>query len=66
MELCNSKEDRTKIQEEINADITVYRTQYNNLLFVVYDSNGFITDKEGFIRGLTEANPNTCVIVPIR
>lgn len=26
VKLCNSKEDRSKIQEAINADITVYRT----------------------------------------
>lgn len=47
VKLCNSSRDKSKIAEEMNADITAYRTRYQNIIFVVYDC-GFISDPSRF------------------
>ena len=52
VKLCNSKNDKAENDEEINADITVYKARYSYLLFIVYDSGGFIPDKEKFVSAI--------------
>jgi len=45
---CNSATKEKELIGEINDDIQAYSTKYKNLMFVVYDSGGFIRDKERF------------------
>jgi hypothetical protein len=47
LKLCNREDREKEIIAEINDDILAYRTNYGNLLFVVYDL-GFIRDIERF------------------
>lgn len=60
--LCNSVKRVKDIVEEINSDITAYKTKYNNLLFIIYDTGGFITDEPKFI-GDFERNKGVMVII---
>ena len=47
VKLAKENHNEKKIQEEINADISAYRTKWKNLLIVVYD-NGVIDDPYKF------------------
>lgn len=60
--LCNSRKRIKEIVEEINSDITTYKTRYNNLLFIIYDIGGFITDEPKFT-GDFERNKGVMVII---
>lgn len=53
---------RSKIIDEINADITAYSTKYERLLFVVYDL-GFIRDENEFRRDIENAGENIKVLI---
>jgi REase_DpnII-MboI len=47
IKLCNRKEREKEIIAEINDDVAAYTTEYDNLLFVIYDT-GFIRDVDRF------------------
>lgn len=53
---------RSKVIDEINADITAYSTKYERLLFVVYDL-GVIRDENEFRRNIENAGMNIKVII---
>ena len=53
---------RSRIIDEINADITAYSTKYERLLFVVYDL-GFIRDENEFRRDIENAGENIKVLI---
>lgn len=48
VKFCNSQDNEKEFIAEINDDIKAYSTRYKNLIFVVYDSGGFIRDQEKF------------------
>jgi len=52
---------KSKVIEEINADITAYKKEYENLLFVVYD-NGVIRDEVEFCRDI-ESNEGVKILI---
>jgi len=60
--LCNSESDEKKIIDDINADISAYKTRYLYVVFVVYDT-GFIRDTLAFVKGIIKNNPNVYVTV---
>lgn len=60
--LCNSADDESRIIEDINADITVYKTRYENIAFVVYDC-GFIRNPNKFRADFEQNSPRVRVIV---
>lgn len=45
-----------KITEEINADITSYKTRYKEIFFVIYDSGGFIQNTDAFKYNIAAKN----------
>ena len=49
IKLCNRANREKKIIAEINDDIMAYKTQFANLLFVVYDV-GHIRDRDVFVK----------------
>lgn len=53
---------RSRIIDEINADITAYNTKYERLLFVVYDL-GVIRDEAEFRRDIENAGANIKVVI---
>lgn len=53
---------RSRIIDEINADITAYSTKYERLLFVVYDL-GVIRDETEFCRDIENAGANIKVVI---
>lgn len=53
---------RSKIIDEINADITAYSTKYDRLLFVVYDL-GVIRDENEFRRDIENSGANIKVVI---
>lgn len=53
---------RSRIIDEINADITAYSTKYERLLFVVYDL-GIIRDETEFCRDIENAGANIKVVI---
>ena len=53
---------RSRIIDEINADITAYSTKYDRLLFVVYDL-GFIRDENEFRRDIENAGESIKVLI---
>lgn len=53
---------RSRIIDEINADITAYSTKYERLLFVVYDL-GVIRDEAEFCRDIENAGSNIKVVI---
>lgn len=53
---------RSKIIDEINADITAYSTKYERILFVVYDL-GVIRDENEFRRDIENAGANIKVLI---
>lgn len=52
LKLLNSRPKLNKIITEITSRITIYRDQGAVVLFVVYDTGGFIADVEEFVRPL--------------
>jgi hypothetical protein len=48
VKLCNRSDREKSIIGEINDDILAYKSKYGNLLFIVYDSGGFIRDIDRF------------------
>lgn len=61
VKLLKDKKNKSKIIEEINADITAYSKKYNEILFLIYDI-GIITDILEFKRDI-ESVDNVRVIV---
>lgn len=61
VKLLKEKRQKSKIIEEINADITAYSKQYNEILFLVYDI-GIINDIIEFKRDI-ESSGNIKVII---
>jgi hypothetical protein len=61
LKLCNRDGREKEIIAEINDDILAYKSQFGNLLFVVYDL-GLIRDVELFT-GAFEGHPNVLVRV---
>lgn len=61
VKLLRDKNQKSKIIEEINADITAYSKQYNEILFLIYDI-GTINDIIEFKRDI-EASGNIKVII---
>ncbi len=53
---------RSRVVDEINADITAYSTKYDRLLFVVYDL-GFIRDENEFRRDIENAGESIKVLI---
>ena len=53
---------KSRIIDEINADITAYSTKYERLLFVVYDL-GVIRDEAEFRRDIENAGANIKVVI---
>lgn len=53
---------RSRIIDEINADITAYSTQYERLLFIVYDL-GVIRDEAEFKRDIENAKKKIKVVL---
>ena len=53
---------KSRIIDEINADITAYNTKYERLLFVVYDL-GVIRDEAEFRRDIENAGTNIKVLI---
>lgn len=51
VKLVKESSHRSKVIEEINADITAYKTVYENTLFVVYDL-GHIRDVQEFTKSI--------------
>ena len=61
VKLLKEKAKKSKTIEEINADITAYSKQYNEILFLIYDI-GVINDITEFKRDI-EASGNVKVII---
>lgn len=55
------KGNKSKIIEQINADITAYSKEYENILFLIYDVGG-IRDEEEFKKDIENIN-NTRVLI---
>ena len=53
MKLCARERREKEIIAEINDDILAYQTEYQNLLFIIYDL-GFIRDKDKFCSSFEE------------
>lgn len=53
---------KSRVIDEINADITAYSTKYERLLFVVYDL-GVIRDESEFRRDIENAGANIKVVI---
>lgn len=62
VKLLKDTNKKSKIIEEINADITAYSKEYANLLFVIYDI-GIIRDEIEFKRDIENAGNVKLVIV---
>jgi len=56
LKFCNSATKEKEIIDEINADIVAYKTEYANLIFIVYDLS-IIRDIDQFKNNI-EANEN--------
>jgi hypothetical protein len=56
VKLIKDREGTKKIIEQINADKTSYGTEYENILFVVYDAGGFIRNEDEFKYNIIEKN----------
>jgi hypothetical protein len=61
--VCNSAADVNHIVDEINADILVYKKRYDNLLFVVYNAGGFITNQRKFIDDIESTTPSVRILI---
>jgi len=53
VKLCSRSEREKELPEEINDDILAYQTEYQNLLFIVYDL-GYIRDVDKFCSSFEE------------
>lgn len=53
---------KSRIIDEINADITAYSTKYERLLFVVYDL-GVVRDESEFRRDIENSGANIKVLI---
>ncbi len=53
---------RSRVIDEINADITAYSTKYERMIFVVYDL-GVIRDENEFRRDIENAGANIKVLI---
>lgn len=62
MKFCNRLGKDKEIIAEINDDIIAYKTAYNNLIFVVYDSGGVIRNADEF-KGSIEKQESVVVKV---
>jgi hypothetical protein len=62
VKLCNSEKDEKSIIEEICSDMTTYKTEYPNLVFVVYDV-GIIRDQTKFKIGFEKDNPTVRIVI---
>lgn len=51
-----------KVTEEMNADITSYGTEYDNIFFLVYDSGGYIHNTDEFEYKLKGRNVDIKVV----
>lgn len=60
--LCTSTAKEKEIISEINDDIVAYKTEYSNIIFVVYDL-GFIRDQDQFRNSLEEHDEHVIVKV---
>lgn len=62
VKLLKDKNRKSKIIEEINADITAYSKAYSRLLFVVYDL-GYIQNEIEFRRDIENTKDNIKVVI---
>lgn len=62
VKLCDEYVDEKRMVKELNDDIPAYGTQFKRMIFVVYDSEGVIRDKDSFKKDF-EKNPGVHVIV---
>jgi hypothetical protein len=60
--LCTSTTKEKEIISEINDDIVAYKTEYANLIFVVYDL-GMIRDQDKFRNSIEENNEHVVIKV---
>jgi hypothetical protein len=63
VKLCNKDEKINRIVDEINADITAYRTRFRYLLFVVYDTDRHVPDPLAFVRDFERYNAGVKVLL---
>lgn len=61
VKLIDSRGDRSRVVDEINADIAAYSTRYAHLIFLVYDL-GQISNQEEFVRDF-ELKGNVKVLI---
>ena len=61
VKLLKENSQKSKVIDEITADITIYSKNYDNILIVVYDVGGVIRDENEFQQDI--AGPNVHVIV---
>lgn len=54
--LCNTPRREKELVAEINDDVKAYATRYENLIFVVYDTGGYLRDEERFRRDIASEN----------
>lgn len=63
LKLLNNRKKLNKIVTEITSRITIYRDQGAFVLFVVYDTDDFITDDDEFIRDLERHDGIKVIVV---
>ena len=63
VKLCNNNRKVNRIVEEINSDITAYKSRFKYLLFVVYDTNRYIRDPMAFTGDFERHNAGVRVLV---
>jgi hypothetical protein len=63
VKLCNKDKKANRIVDEINADITAYKTRFKYLLFVVYDTDRHVQDPMAFTRDFERYNAGVKVLV---
>jgi len=56
VKFCNSTTKEKELIGEINDDIQAYSTRYKNLIFVIYDTGGFIRDEERFRQNIESSS----------
>ena len=63
VKFCDSKGDVKKIIDEMNADVFPYQKKHQNIIFLVYDFGGFITDRDEFVRDFHSRSNIRVIIV---
>jgi hypothetical protein len=63
VKLCNRAQKANRIVDEINADITAYKTRFQYLLFVVYDTDRHIQNPMTFTGDFERYNAGVRVFV---